>query len=70
MLKRINRWMGIADWREVGNGKYNVKHAPRDGKEGLPLCRRGFSRHVGGLDFTGSVNFIWTSCGLTSLLLL
>lgn len=39
MLMRINRWMGTADWIEVGNGKYDMKYAPRDGKEGLPLCR-------------------------------
>lgn len=65
MIKRIKRWMGTADWREVRNGKYNMKHDLRDGKGGFPLCR-----HVGGLDFTGGVNFIWTSCGVASLLLL
>jgi len=44
-------------WREVRNGKHNMKRALREG-EGLPLSRIGFSRHVGGLDFTGGVNFI------------
>lgn len=60
----------FSDWRQAGNGKYNMKHILRDGREGLSLCRREFNRPVGGLDFTGTVNCVWNSCGLASPLLL
>lgn len=47
VLKTINRWMGITDCREVGNGKYDIKSAPGDWKEGLPLYKSGFSKARG-----------------------
>lgn len=34
-LKATNRWMVITDWQEVGNGKYDMKHVPWDGKAGM-----------------------------------